>query len=189
MERGSWPDGPGPPLPKSLGAEHTGIGGKNDHVVDQSGLTHCRRTALSAFFPPHHASLFRGLLGELKRQLGLESGHRLAVVNAPPECVLPMTHVVDAHRTDAVAGFARRQRDLPSLRTVYSAAHAGRPVWICYPMPGQPGADLQRHWLDRALRQYGVEGDEERAISGTWVALRLRPRQRGTDDELPPAAG
>ena len=34
------------PLPQ------TGIGGKNDHVVDQLGLTYCRKAALSAFFPP-----------------------------------------------------------------------------------------------------------------------------------------
>ncbi|MDM3929053.1 hypothetical protein, partial [Mycobacterium intracellulare] len=41
----------------------TGIGGKNDHVVDQSGLTTAEETALSAFFPPYNASLFRALLG------------------------------------------------------------------------------------------------------------------------------
>ena len=48
------------PLPQ------TGTGGKNDHVVDQSGPTYRRRVGLSAFIPSPPHSLFRGLLDELQ---------------------------------------------------------------------------------------------------------------------------
>jgi hypothetical protein len=39
-------------LDRDLGHSQSGIGGKNDHIVDQLGLTTAEETALPAFFPP-----------------------------------------------------------------------------------------------------------------------------------------
>ncbi|HYB38361.1 MAG TPA: hypothetical protein VEF72_23290 [Mycobacterium sp.] len=80
-----------------------------------------------------------------------------------------------------VIGFAVRP-DLPSLRPVYAAAHAGRLAWVSYPKPGQPGTDLRRDWLIRALRQYSVEAVQDVSINDTWSALRLRSAK---DDHQP----
>jgi hypothetical protein len=115
--------------------------------------------------------------GELKRQLRIKPGHRVAVVNAPPESALivPTAVGLDPHHADAVIGFPARPADLARLRPVYAAVRAARLAWISYPNPGRPGAELHRDWLVRALRQYGVEPVEDVWIDETWSALRLRP--------------
>jgi hypothetical protein len=37
------------------------------------------------------------------------------------------------------------------------------------------GTDLQRDWLARAVRRYGVQAVEHVAIDDSWSALLLRP--------------
>ena len=53
---------------------------------------------------------------------------------------------------------------------------------MIYPTPGQPGIDLRRDWLIRALRRYGVEAVGDVKINRTWSTLRLRPAK---DDHQP----
>lgn len=112
---------------------------------------------------------------ELEQQFQIKPGHSVAVVNAPPESWLRLlaTSNSNPYQADVVIGCASRTVDLAWLRPVYAAAHAGRTSWISCPKPGQPGADLRRDWLVRALRQYGVEVVEDVSISGGWSALRL----------------
>jgi hypothetical protein len=114
---------------------------------------------------------------ELEQRLQIKRGQSVAVVNAPPESGLRLLTTGDPNpdQADVVIGFAARPVDLAWLRSVYSAARAGRLVWVSYPNPGQPGTDLRRDWLVRALRQYGVEAVQDVSINGTWSALRLRP--------------
>lgn len=122
--------------------------------------------------------------GELEQKLQIKPGQSVAVVNAPPESGLrlPTTAGSKPDQADVVIGFAVRPADLAWLRSVYWAARAGRPAWVGYPTPGQPGIDLRRDWLVRALRQYGVEAVQDVSINDTWSALRLRP---ATDDHPP----
>ncbi|MBV8347449.1 MAG: hypothetical protein JOZ49_07935, partial [Mycolicibacterium sp.] len=112
--------------------------------------------------------------GELERKLQIKPGQSVAVVNAPPESGLRllMTGGSKPGQADVVIGFGVRPADLAWLRSVYAAARAGRLAWISYPSPGQPGIDLRRDWLVRALRQYGVEAVQDVSINGTWSALR-----------------
>ena len=61
------------PLPQ------TGIGGKNDHVVDQLGLTYCRKDGLVGVLSrPCHTSLFRGLLARHHPLTNRTRGNRAA---------------------------------------------------------------------------------------------------------------
>jgi hypothetical protein len=115
--------------------------------------------------------------GELEQKLQIKPLQSVAVVNAPPESGLrqPTTGGPNPDQADVVIGFAVRPADLAWLRSVYAAARAGRPAWVIYPEPGQPGIDLRRDWLIRALRQYGVEAVGDVSINNTWSALRLRP--------------
>lgn len=118
--------------------------------------------------------------GELKRKLGINRGHRMAVVNAPPgsASLVPTAGGLEPHDADAVVGFALRPVDLARLRSVYAAALAARLAWVSYPKPGRPGTELHRDWLVRALRHYGVEAVEDVSINESWSALRLRPAKR-----------
>ena len=121
---------------------------------------------------------------ELEQKLQIKTGQSVAVVNAPPESRLSLLRTAGSNpdHADVVIGFAVRPVDLAWLRSVYSAAHAGRLAWVSYPKPGRPGTDLHRDWLVRALRQYGVEAVQDMSINGTWSALRLRPAK---DDHQP----
>src|SRR5258705_6630106 len=58
-ESGRWPDDKGRqrPLIGTRPLPQTGTGGKNHHVVDQSGLTYCRRKGLVGGLPPPPPSL------------------------------------------------------------------------------------------------------------------------------------
>ncbi len=121
---------------------------------------------------------------ELEEKLQIKPGQSVAVVNAPPESGLRLltTGGPNPDQADVVLGFAVRPVDLAWLRSVYAAARAGRLAWVSYPKPGQPGTDLRRDWLVRALRQYGVEAVQDVSINDTWPALRLRPAK---DDHQP----
>ena len=114
---------------------------------------------------------------ELEQKLQIKPGQSLAVVNAPPESGLRLRTAggPNPDQADVVIGFAVRPADLAWLRSVYAAARAGRLAWVSYPKPAQPGTDLRRDWLVRALRQYDVEAVQDLSINGTWSALRLRP--------------
>jgi len=122
--------------------------------------------------------------GELEQKLQIKPGQSVAVVNALPESRLRllMTGGSKPGQADVVIGFAVRPMDLAWLRPVCAAARAGRLAWISYAKPGQPGIDLRRDWLVRALRQRGVEAVQDVSINGTWSALRLRA---STDDHQP----
>jgi len=121
---------------------------------------------------------------ELEQKLQIKPGQSVAVVNAPPESRLRLLSTAGSNpdQADVVIGFAVRPADLAWLRSVYVAARAGRLAWVIYPNPGQPGIDLRRDWLLRALRQHGVEAVQDVSINRTWSALRLRP---ATDDHQP----
>jgi len=118
---------------------------------------------------------------DLEQKLQIKPGQSVAVVNAPPESRLRLLRTAGSNpdQADVVIGFAVRPADLVWLRSVYAAARAGRLAWVSYPKPGQPGIDLRRDWLLRALRQYRVEAVQDVSINRTWSALRLRP---ATDD-------
>ena len=61
------------PLPQ------TGIGGKNDHVVDQLGLTYCRKDGLVGVLPaPATLPCFRGLLAQHHPLTNRTRGNRAA---------------------------------------------------------------------------------------------------------------
>jgi len=121
---------------------------------------------------------------ELEQKLQIEPGQSVAVVNVPAESRLRLLRTAGSNpdHADVVIGFAPRPTDLAWLRSVYAAARAGRLAWLIYPNPGQPGTDLRRDWLFRALRQYGVEAVQDVSINSTWSALRLRPAK----DDHPP---
>ena len=124
-------------------------------------------------------------VGELEQKLQIKPGQSVAVVNAPPESRLRLLRTAGSNpdQADVVIGFAVRPADLTWLRPVYAAACAGRLAWVIYPNPGQPGIDLHRDWLIRALRrQYGVETVQDVKINSSWSALRLRPAE---DDHHP----
>jgi len=114
---------------------------------------------------------------ELEQKLQIKPGQSVAVVNVPPESRLRLLRTAGSNpdQADVVIGFAVRPADLAWLRSVYAAARAGRLVWVIYPSPGQPGTDLRRDWLVRALRQYGVEAVQDVSINRTWSALQLGP--------------
>lgn len=112
-------------------------------------------------------------LGELRKKLGIKPGDRVAIVNPPPEWDVPIAAALHPDHADAVVGFALRARDLARLRPVYAAARATRTAWVGYPKPGQPGADLQRSWLLRALHQHGVGVLDDLSIDRVWSALLL----------------
>ncbi len=111
---------------------------------------------------------------ELEQKLQIKPSQSVAVVNAPPESGLRLltTGGPNPDQADVVIGFAVRPADLAWLRPVYATA---RVAWVSYPKPGQPGTDLRRDWLVRALRQYGVEAVQDVSINGNWSALPLRP--------------
>ena len=92
---------------------------------------------------------------ELEQKLQIEPGQSVAVINAPPESRLRLLRTAGSNldQADVVVGFADQPADLASLTSVYAAARAGRLAWVIYPNPGQPGTDLRRDWLVRALRQ------------------------------------
>jgi hypothetical protein len=125
--------------------------------------------------------------GELEQRLQIKPGQSVAVVNAPPESRLSLLKIAGSNpdQADVVIGFAVRPADLAWLRPVYAAAHAGRLAWVSYPKPGQPGTDLRRDWLIRALRQYGVDAVQDVSITDSWSALRLGPAK---DDHPPDTA-
>jgi len=114
---------------------------------------------------------------ELEQKLQIKPGQSLAVVNAPPESGLRLRTAggPNPDRADVVIVLAVRPAALAWLRSVHAAAPAGRLAWVSYPKPGQPGTDLRRDWLVRALRQYDVEAVQDLSVNGTWSALRLRP--------------
>jgi hypothetical protein len=122
--------------------------------------------------------------GELEQKLRIKPGRSMAVVNPPPESGLRLLTAIGPNpdQADVVIGFAVRPADLAWLRPVYAGARAGRQAWVSYPKPGQPGTDLRRDWLVRALHQYGVEAVQDASINDTWSALRLRP---ANDDHQP----
>jgi len=124
---------------------------------------------------------------ELEQKLQIEPGQSVAVVNAPPESRLRLLKTAGSNpdHADVVIGFAPRPTDLAWLWSVYAAARAGRLAWVIYPNPGQPGTDLRRDWLVRALRQYGVEAVHDVSINRTWSALQLGP---ANDDHQPETA-
>ncbi len=121
---------------------------------------------------------------ELEQQLQIKPGQSVAVVNAPPESRLRLLRTAGSNpdQADVVIGFAVRPADLAWLRSVYAAARAGGLAWVIYPRPGQPGIDLRRDWLVRALRQYSVEASQDVSINRTWSAVRLHPAE---DDHQP----
>ncbi len=114
---------------------------------------------------------------ELEQKLQIKPGQSVAVVNVPPESRLRLLRTAGSNpdQADVVIGFAVRPADLAWLRSVYVAARAGRLAWMIYPSPGQPGINLRRDWLVRALRQYGVEAVQDVSINRTFSALQLRP--------------
>ena len=126
-------------------------------------------------------------LGGLEQKLQIKPAQSVAVVNAPPESGLRLLTAggPNPDRADVVIGLAVRPVDLAWLRSVYAAARAGRLAWVSYPKPGQPGTDLRRDWLIRALRQYGVEAVQDVSINDNWSALRLGP---ANDDHQPDTA-
>jgi hypothetical protein len=122
---------------------------------------------------------------ELEQQLQIKPGQSVAVVNAPPESRLRLLATAGSNpdQADVVIGFAFRPTDLAWLWSVYAAARGGRLGWVIYPRPGQPGIDLRRDWLVRALRQYSVELSQDVPINRTWSAVRLRPAEDGHPPE------
>jgi hypothetical protein len=123
-------------------------------------------------------------IGEFARKLRIEPGHRVAVVNAPPDCALLVSRAggLEPNRADVVIGFAIERADLASLNRVYAAALDARLAWVSYPRSGGLGTDLQRDWLVRAVRRYGVQAVEHVAIDDSWSALLLRPAPANEPD-------
>ena len=124
---------------------------------------------------------------ELEEKLQIKPGQSVTVVNVPPESRLRLLRTAGSNpdQADVVVGFAFRPADLAWLRSVYAATRAGRLAWVIYPRPGQPGTDLRRDWLVRALRQYGVEAVQDVSINRTCSALQLGPAK---DDHPPDTA-
>ena len=121
---------------------------------------------------------------ELEQKLQIKPGQSVAVVHVPPESRLRLLRTAGSNpdHADVVIGFAVRPADLAWLRSVYAAARAGRLAWVIYPNLSQPGTDLRRDWLVRALCQYSVEAVQDVSINRTWSALQLRPAK---DDHQP----
>jgi len=80
-------------------------------------------------------------IGEFARKLRIEPGHRVAVVNEPPECASFLSRAggLEPNRADVVIGFAIERADLASLNLVYAAALAARLAWVSYPRSGGVG--------------------------------------------------
>jgi hypothetical protein len=128
---------------------------------------------------------------DLSSKLQIKPGQSVAVLNAPPDLVLPGLVLpglvlpglvlpggpaaATAGDADVVIAFVARQDDLPSAEPAIAAARADRLAWISYPKGGQLGTDLNRDRLAAALSARGVQPVRQVSIDGTWSALRFRP--------------
>ena len=109
-------------------------------------------------------------------KLQIKPGQSVAILNAPPDLVLPdVPAVADAGDADVVVAFVACRDDLPSAEQAIAAARADRLAWISYPKGGQLGTDLNRDRLAAALAAHGVQPVRQVSIDGIWSALRFRP--------------
>lgn len=120
---------------------------------------------------------------ELARRLGIKSGDKVALVNAPSGYAqsIPGADGSSPELADAVIGFTARRGDLDQLTPVYVAALAGRRAWIGYPRPGRLATDVRRDVLARDVRKYGVQTVESVSIDRLWSGLLLQPLE--TEDD------
>jgi len=113
---------------------------------------------------------------ELSAKLQIRPGQSVAVINAPPQVMLPpVTPGIDLDEADVVIGFATRRDDLDRLEQVFLAARADRIAWLGYPKAGKLGTDLNRDRLVEAVAGRGVQPVRQVSIDDTWSALRFRP--------------
>jgi hypothetical protein len=116
---------------------------------------------------------------DVSGKLQLKPGQSVAVLNRPPDLVLPgVVTAATAADADAVAAFVVRQDDLGLAEQAVAAARADRLAWIGYPKGGQLGTDLNRDRLVAALAGHGVQPVRQVSIDGTWSALRFRPAKQ-----------
>jgi hypothetical protein len=121
---------------------------------------------------------------DVSGKLQLKPGQSVAVLNPPPDLVLPglvlpgLVAAATAAEADAVVAFVVRQDDLGSAVQAVAAARADRLAWIAYPKGGQLGTDLNRDRLVAALAGQGVQPVRQVSIDDTWSALRFRPAKQ-----------
>lgn len=125
-------------------------------------------------------------LAQLEQRLNIPRSRSIAVINAPRESGLRLLAISRAnpYASEVVIAFATRRRELALLRAAYSAASAGRPAWIVYPEPDQPGTDLRWAWFLAALRQYGVDAAQHVSLEGGWSAVLLQRIGRTDPDTV-----
>lgn len=113
---------------------------------------------------------------DISSKLQIKPGQTIAVLNAPPDLVIPGTRATaTAGAADVVIAFVTRQDDLPAAEQAIAAAREDRLAWISYPKGGQLGTDLNRDRLAAALSARGVQPVRQISVDGTWSALRFRP--------------
>jgi hypothetical protein len=112
---------------------------------------------------------------DISGKLQIKPGQSVAVLNAPPDLVLPGVAAGAGADADVVLAFVARADDLPAAEPAIAAARADRLAWIGYPKGGQLGTDLNRDRLVAALAGHGVQPVRQISIDGTWSALRFRP--------------
>jgi hypothetical protein len=113
---------------------------------------------------------------DISAKLQIKPGQSVAILNAPPDLILPGVPAARAaDDADVVIASVVRREDLPSAEKAIAAARADRLAWIGYPKGGQLGTDLNRGRLAAALAAHGVQPVRQVSIDGTWSALRFRP--------------
>ena len=126
-------------------------------------------------------------MNSIVKKLGLKSGMRALVLNAPSSYIsslAPLPDRVKVSRTLAgshefVQFFATKRSEIAkSAKKVLQSAAPGALVWITYPKKTSGmDSDLSREEVWAAMEATGWRPVSQIAIDEVWSALRFRPTE------------
>ncbi len=123
----------------------------------------------------------------IAQKLFIQSGHRIAVINAPESYLVDSLTDLPDNVTliesldgefDLIQTFTTKQANLEAeIETLKSAMKVDAVIWVCYPKGGAKAkieTDLNRDSLHRTLANYDLTPNLQISIDDTWSALRFK---------------
>ncbi|HET6318850.1 MAG TPA: hypothetical protein VFG86_20535 [Chloroflexota bacterium] len=114
------------------------------------------------------------------QKLLLKSGHRAAVLNAPPSYQSTLQQIPNVHQEldgafDFIHVFATRREELLRDGPKWRAALAPNGLlWLSYPKGKAVKTDLNRDVVRVSLHEVGLETVSQVSIDDVWSALRAK---------------
>ena len=128
---------------------------------------------------------------DLADQLLIKPSTRVLLLNAPigyakklqplPEGVT-VTDRRNQTQCEVAIVFVRDKGELKRLQSGFATLEDDAALWVCYPVGGRSGTDLDRDVIEAALASDELTGVTNVAFDETWTCTQFRTREDADGD-------